>query len=205
VTVIRAVLGHLTPVLAYGLLQTMAPGQARAQDRLPSAAALTPMLDSLEEVALTADNLDRRVTAVLAISGPGRWWKLTGAEEPPSEILYPGIVERLVRVYRGNPQHYGIHYAIVGLMSQQAERGAAAAFLEEVAATERTDDSQTFLQNHALSGLLYLGPPGRAALRRLYANGTVRDPIARATLEEFASRGFRPRGHLREREKRKRP
>ena len=192
-TVIRAAVGHLMPVLACGLLQAMVPGQAGAQDRLPPAAALTRMLDSLEEVALTADNLDGRVTAVLALSGPGRWWRLTGAEEPPSEIRYPGIVERLVRVYRGNPKNYGVRYAIVGLMSQQAERGAAAAFLEEVAATERTDDSQTFLQSDALSGLLYLGPPGRAALQRLYAEGTVRDPMAKATLEEFAARGFRPR------------
>ena len=192
-SVMPAAVKRAMPALACAIMQTMIVGQARAQDRLPPAAALNPMLDSLEEVALTSDNLDRRLTAVLALSGPGRWWRLTGAEEPPSEIRYPGIVERLVRVYRENPQNFGIRYAIVGLMSQQAERRVAAVFLEEVAATERTDDSQTVLQNEALSGLLYLGPPGRAALQRLYAKGTVRDPIAKATLEEFAARGFRPK------------
>jgi hypothetical protein len=122
-----------------------------------------------------------------------------GAEVPPSEIRYPGIVERLAKIYRESAD-YGLRYSIISLMIPQAERAAAIAFLEEVAAEEPqrpvsvpgvavVDDSWP-LQNEAIGALLYLGPPGRAALQRLHAQGTVREPMARATLDNLARQGF---------------
>jgi hypothetical protein len=192
------------PALACAIMQTTITGQARAQDSLPPVAVVNASLDSLEQVALMSDSPDRRSAVVLAISGPGRWWMLTpGAEEPPSEIRYPGVVARLVRIYRASDE-YSLRYSIISLLALQAERAAAAAFLEQVAVEEPParpvpppgvaivlDDYSWPLQNEAVGALLYVGPPGRAALQRLYAKGTVRDPIAKATLEKFASEGFR--------------
>lgn len=190
------------PVLACAITQTMLPGQARAQDSLPPAVVVNAMLDSTEQVALTCESHDRTFHAVLALSGPGRWWMLTpGAKEPPVGIRYPGVVERMIRIYRKCPDVRG---PIIALMTWQAERAAAAAFLEEVAAEEPPprpipppgvayvwDDNVTTIQNDAVGILLLLGPPGRAALRRLYDKGAVHEPIAKATLEKFASEGFR--------------
>lgn len=196
-SVMRVVVERIMPALACAIMQAMATGQARAQDSLPPAAVVNASLDSLEQVALTSDSPDRRSAAVLAISGPGRWWMLTpGAEEPPSEIRYPGVVARLVRIYRASDE-YSLRHSIVRLMPLQAERAAAAAFLEGVATEEPEppsvpppgvapvrDDSQIFLQNDAVVGLLRLGPPGRGGAPATLRGGNSSGPDGQSDLGE---------------------
>jgi hypothetical protein len=53
-----------------------------------------------------------------------------------------------------------------------------------------SDDVGGSLQSTALAVLRQLGPDGEAALRRLHAQGTVRDSSARAFLERLARQGF---------------
>lgn len=168
----------------------------------PSQAWVNARVDSLVQVALTS--ADRRSQAVLGIAKFGEWWMLTQRDvtAPPPEVRYPGIVARLARIYR-QTDDYSVRGLIMGFMIHQAERTEAVAFLAEVAKQPADppppappgvglvwDDTRFPLQYHAIGTLTYLGPEGRAALERLHAEGTVREPTARVYLDTLANHGF---------------
>ena len=192
------------------VLQTAVPDEAFAQAdsvRAPSLASVNARLDSLEQVALTSDNGDRRWQAALAISGFGRRWMLTQRDvtAPPPQVLYPGIVDRLARIYR-QVDVYSVRDLIIGMMIHQAERAEGATFLAEMAQEPPEPappaipdvgiiwDDRWPLQFNAINTLTYMGAEGRAVLQRLYAEGTLQHPAARRRLEELARQGFRKSG-----------
>ncbi|MGD8869236.1 MAG: hypothetical protein PVI01_16565 [Gemmatimonadales bacterium] len=183
-----------------GLLQLLVSAGASAQqDSLfvfPQE-FVNAVLDSLERVALTSNDHDQRVTAVLGVSAPGRFWLYTqpGAEEPPAEIRYPGIVDRLARIYRQSDD-YWLQLAIIDLMALQAERARAVDFLEQVARESHPEDAGTEwpLPLEAVIRLAEMGAEGRAAVERLHAQNAVRNPSARAHVEGLIRRGFKKPG-----------
>ena len=193
-----------TLVLSF-VLQIAVDDEAFAQaNQFPPPAAVNAMLDSLERVALTSSNPDERARAVLAISGPGRLWiSAPGANHTPPGVRYPGIVDRLARIYLQSGKS-SIRDVIVYWMLPQAERAEAAAFLAEVASQEAErspptppgvlpvgHDTAFPLPYRAIDALTHMGPEGRAALERLQAQGTVREPSARVYLDQLAGQGFR--------------
>lgn len=178
---------------------------ARAHD-LPSPAWAEARADSLEQEVLTSADSERRWHATLSLAGPGRWWMRTQLDvtTPPREIYYPGVVQRLARVYRRSDDP-AVRALIITMMIQQAERSQAAAFLEqltrEVPPPEPvpgdsvlviTDNRPAWLG--MMGALMRMGPEGIAALQRLHAQGRVADPAARRYLEHLARQGFRWQG-----------
>ena len=196
----RAVSAGTLMVLSVVLGITV-PGRAFAQaDRYLPLAAMNAKLDSLEHLALTSDNPDQRRSAVSAISGAG--WLRSALDAPPPPPPYSGIVARLARIYRQSDD-YWVRWSINSLMVPQAERAEAVAFLEQVAQEPLVQpapgdtvsvDAPTPLTSGALGALTLMEAEGRAALQRLYAQGTVRQPMARAYLEQLARQGFRKPG-----------
>jgi len=175
---------------------------AQADSVSGSVQRVNARLDSLERVALANRSFEQRLSATVGIASPGGLWFVAhpGSETPPPEIRYSGIVERLVRIYRRS--EYSVRNAIISLMIHQAERAKAVAFLAEVAqepapppvAGVAIVDDTWPLPYNAIMRLTHMGPEGRATLQRLQAQGTVREPMARAELEELARRGFRKAG-----------
>ncbi len=55
-------------------------------------------------------------------------------------------------------------------------------------------DNPSTLQADAISALTYMGQPGETTLRRLHAEGAVREPFAKALLDRIAREGFRRPG-----------
>jgi hypothetical protein len=200
-----------TLIVLLNVWQITAPAEASAQAdsvRAPSQAWVNTRLDSLEQVAVTSGAGDRRWQAALGISGFGRRWMLTQRDvtAPPAEVRYPGIVARLARIY-GQSDDYTLRDLIIGEMIQQGERAEAVAFLAEVAQAPpdpapavqpgvgRVWDDRFPLQFDAIGTLTYMGLEGRAVLERLHAQGTVREQMARAYLDQLARHGFRRQGN----------
>jgi hypothetical protein len=198
---INRALRAATFLVTAGLVQTLVSAEASAQqDSLfvfPQE-RVNAVLDSLERVALTSNDPDQRVSAVVGVSQPGRFWLYTqpGPEEPPAEIRYPGIVDRLARIYRQSDD-YRVKSAIIDMMALQAERAQAVGFLEQVARESQPEDAgrdwpiplQAVIK---LAG--YMGAEGRAAVERLHAQNAVRNPSARAHVEGLIRRGFKKPG-----------
>jgi len=201
-------------LLLGGMSQVSIPTEVVAQARsswpadLPAPDVVSRRVDSLERAALMSDNHDRQFDAALALLRPGTWWHRSSRDTvPPAEIRYPGIVARVARVYRESRDN-GVRRLILRWMPYQAERTEAVAFLEEAAQEAPRESppspppsegvivgSDGFLleagPTMVVSVLADMGPEGQTALRRLHANGTVRDSWARAALEKLASQGFR--------------
>ncbi len=104
----------------------------------------------------------------------------------------------MARIYRQTSQCH-LRESIIELMVDQSEREEAAVFLVGVAEEpgpppapgEAIVYDDATMQESAIAALTAMGQPGDAALRRLYALGTVREPNARATLDRIAARrGF---------------
>lgn len=193
--VIRKSLRAVEFAILLSLMQMgSSPASGQEASPLPSRAAMNALLDSLEQVALTAGNPDERRTAVIAVASPGRIWfaaqSRTGAPLP--EVRYPGIVDRLARIYRQS-EDYGVRSAIVDLMPLQTERPEAIDFLEEVAQESGPEHAgkEWPIPFKAVNALLHMPPEGQAALERLHAADLVRDPWARARLDRLARRGYR--------------
>ena len=184
-----------------------APANASAQrvtGMEPTPAKVNALLDSVQQTAASPDGAWR---AALIISGVGERWltKPGAALSSPAQVRYPGIVQRLTRIYRGTREST-VRALIIGLMLRQAERAEATAFLSEVAqeppdAAPPTpgmaivaDDMSFPRQFNAISTLTYMGTEGQAALTRLHAQGTVREASARRYLDQLAQNGFRRPG-----------
>lgn len=164
---------------------------------------LNARLDSLEAVALTSPDPNQRFLAVIGIASPGRFWFVAHpqAEVPPVSVRYPGIVDRLVRVY--DRSEYRERLEIISLMIHQVERSKAVEFLSAVAEEPEPEplqppqgvivvesDTEFPLQVEAVGALTLMGPAGRATLERLHAQGTVREPMAEARLDTLANHSF---------------
>lgn len=170
------------------------PASAQARTGWLSTDAMNQKLDSLEAMALTCDKSDRRFSLVSAIAAAGAVQSGPEAAPPPP---YPGIVARLATLYEACDD-YGTRHAIVSIMQTQAERSEAVAFLAEAAQENQSParagvmahDTEFPLPYEAVGILARLGSEGRAALQRLHAEGTVRDPAARRRLEGMAREGF---------------
>jgi hypothetical protein len=173
-----------------------APAQAKG---LVPLSAMNAKLDTLEHTALSSANPDERRSAVIAIAAAG-WLR---SQPPPPPPPYPGIVARLASIYRQSDD-YWVRYAIIGSMTQEAERAEAAQFLAEASArqpepgppppegVERVGNEAEFpLPYNAIRALMRMGPEGQAVLERLHALGTVREPMARAQLDTLARHGFK--------------
>ena len=151
-------------------------------------------LDTMEHIAVTAAGFERRISAVSAIAAAGAMGPPPGEAPPPP---YPGIVERLRRVYRQNADNSPIRHAILGVMRTQFERVEALGFLGEVAQESPPPEATGVMRNEtfplpweAIEALSRMGPEGSAALQRLHADGTVHEPAARRHLEQMAREGF---------------
>lgn len=172
-----------------------AMGQAKGFLTLP---AMNAKLDTLELLVVSSDSCNRRRSTLIAIGGAG--WMRNEADAPPPPP-YPGIVARLARIYRQTTD-CSLRATVITLMIQQAEREEAVAFLALVAQEPAPalpqptppgvvlGDDNPPVQTLAIGALSSMDQPGEAALRRLQAEGTVREPMAREELERLARRGF---------------
>jgi hypothetical protein len=192
--------GWVTTALA-AVAQLGTAGEARGQERFLPPSVVNAQLDSLERVALASPSPDERRAAITRISAPG-WIRSEQGEGPPA-VRYPGIVARLVRIYRQSDD-YWTRYSIIRLLIPQVERADAVAFLEQVAQEPGAEpvappdvaliEDKWSLQALAIGALIRVGPEGEATLRRLHGAGAVRERTARAELERLAGRGFRKDG-----------
>ncbi len=192
-----------TLVVLCALGSAMAPVRAvgQAAYSLPPA-AMNAKLDSLERLVLLSGSCSPRNSALAAIAISG--WARNDTIAPPPP--YPGIVARLERIYR-QARECDLRGSVIPLMIRQAERDEAVAFLAGVAQEPAPPpaspppgvamvlDNPWTLQTDAISALTYLGQPGEAALRRLHAEGMVREPFAKAMLDRIAREGFRRPGN----------
>ena len=157
-------------------------------------------LDSLEQVALTGTTFAVRLDAVSTINSIALGQGNCVGGPAPSVIKYPGLVSRLASIYRRS-QDANLREAIVGKMLWQAECAEAVAFLAEAAEEAPSapitsagviyDGFRNTPQSDAVSILVAFGPRGESVLRRMHSQGTVRDSIARTSLERLSRHGFR--------------
>lgn len=186
-------------VLLFCLGCTIVPARASGQAKgfLPIG-AMNAKLDTLEQRSLSSDSCNRRTSAVTGIAFAGRAMK--GADAPSPPPPYPGIVARLARIYRQTSE-CDLRGSIIDLMIIQAEREEAVVFLARVAEEPFQPTPPGVVlgtwptQVLAIGALTHMGQPGEAMLRRLHAEGTVREPTARASLEDLARRGFPTEGN----------
>ncbi|MGH7562185.1 MAG: hypothetical protein ACRENB_14330 [Gemmatimonadales bacterium] len=189
-------------VLALGAMAAIVTGgKAAAQARqrpLPQVAY--QRLDSLERAALTGLTFADRLHAVSTITSIAVGQGECMGSATPTTIRYPGLVSRLATIYRRS-QGVDLREAILDKMLWHSECAEAVAFLAgvaEEAPVERApasaavyDEVRPSLQLRAISVLVSLGTHGEPALRRLHAQGSVRDSSARASLETLSRHGFR--------------
>lgn len=191
----RLVLG-LAFIAAVVPLHEAAP-QAR-QRPLPQVAY--QRLDSLERAALTSPTFAERLHAVGTIASIAIGQGDCVRGPAPSAVRYPGLVSRLAAIYRQS-QDAALRHVILDRMLWQVECPEVVSFLVEAAEeapSERAapagvvhDEVRASTQSHAVDVLVALGPRGEPTLRRLHAQGTVRDSTARASLESLSRQGFR--------------
>ena len=146
-------------------------------NEFPSA-TIEAVLDGLEGPALTSESRRLRMTAAVYLTTPG---SLT------TRPTMPGIVARAARVYRSTTE-YIIRYTIVSAMREQAERAQAIAFLKDVALEDAPQDrrSEWPIPFAAVTVLADMSAEGRAALEQLNASGEVRNPQARAFVQNIS-------------------
>lgn len=122
----------------------------------------------------------------------------SGERPGAPEIVYTGVVRRLARVY-GQVNDYWVREVIIRVMTEQAERQEAIAFLEAVAleldSTRRDVGHNLTRPAYALTALTEMGSEGRAGLQRLHAGGGVRERMAHFVLDLMARDGFRTKPH----------
>lgn len=141
------------------------------------------ILDGLERLALTSDNLSVRTSAAIWLGTPGE-------TDPPM----PGIVVRLERVYRSS-EDFAVRRALLTPAMWQRDTAAAVSFLELVARDDRPEDrvSDEPPPLIAVQHLADLGPRGRVVLERLNQEGSVKNRRARVQLDWLAKRDYRMR------------
>lgn len=108
------------------------------------------------------------------------------------EDQWPAALDEIERVY-DNSKDASVRWLIVTGVHRQGDRSAAVRFLTKVAKEDRAEEGGgenpgSYL---AVRGLLLSGAEGQSALRRLHADGSVTDGVARAYLDEVATQGFR--------------
>jgi hypothetical protein len=146
-------------------------------DEFPPA-TIEAVLGGLERMAITSESKRLRIAAAVYLASPGN------LDMRPA---MPGIVARAARVYRGTTE-YIIRYTIVSAMREQAERAQAIAFLKNVALEDSPQDrgSEWPVPFAAVTVLADMGAEGRAALEQLNASGEVRNPRARAFVQNIS-------------------
>ena len=157
-------------------------------------------LDSLEQVALTGTTFAVRLDAVSTITSIAFGQGDCVGGPAPSVIKYPGLVSRLASIYRRS-QDANLREAIIGKMLWQAECAEAVEFLAEAAEEAPPvptapvgfvyDGIRASPQALAVAILVSFGSHGEPTLRRMHSQGTVRDSIARTSLERLSRHGFR--------------
>jgi len=185
-------------LVATALMPPLEMAAQAAQPFLPPVAY--QRLDSLEQAALSGPTFAARLNAVSTISriAIGQGDCIRGPV--PTSIEYPGLVNSLASIY-WRSRDASLRRAILRRMLWQVECAEAVKFLSE-AATEAPPPSTASSggwvrdgilatsQSDAVSLLVTFGPLGEPALRRLHAEGAVRDSLARAFLERLSRNDF---------------
>jgi len=155
---------------------------------LGSVPAVNARLDSLEQVALHAPNLEARGLALIHTTQLGKVWARHG--EPAPIVVYPGIVARLRRIYpSAAPLHKEL---IVQSLVPQGERSEAIAFLRELTRSFDVGSEHIGIAEQAVGMLSMMGPAGEDELRRLHLSGEA-DPVIQKMLDRLARTGYRHR------------
>lgn len=139
-------------------------------------------VNGLERLALTSNDDRVRTAAVMALVNMGN-----GAADPP----IAGTVDRLSSIFwQSNDK--GLRASILRVMCCQAERAQAVEFLKAAAREDRPEDRGSHWPpaHWALSTLALMGPDGQAALASLYAEDSVKNPVARAYMEYLSKHSF---------------
>lgn len=142
---------------------------------------LDQLLSGLTALALNADSPHLRAASVSALSLPG---------ERQRSRPVTGVVTRLVQVYRqsSDPDVRGV---VVAVMSDQAERPEALAFLGAIATQPSRAADFPNSASAAIHSLTMMEADGAAVLKRLHETGAVKDQRAREDLDLIAQRGYR--------------
>jgi len=176
-------------LLGLGASVTDAVAQTEVERVFGTPAAVAARQDSLERVAITSTDPNQRSSAIIRISAPGRaWYHVQGKDTTDPTVTYPGIVAGLKRVYDAvGPRDREV---VVSLLSLQAERGEAVAFLTEVATRNTEMGEVAPLALVAVSALSRMGSEGAAALRQIHSTGDHATWLTRH-LEDLARTGYR--------------
>ena len=144
------------------------------------------LLDGLESLALT--NTDDRVGHYVRVN-----MFIFGSRQNYDPT--PGIVARLVRLYRLTDNRQ-MRVGIVGGMSRMAEQREAAAFLKDIA--QQTSENWDFdtAPWSAVFKLSVMGKEGSSTLRELHADELVKEPRASSQLGWLSERGYTRRPDL---------
>lgn len=172
----------------WGLAQPAAAGaQAGEEWEWPSDAVMQTHLDSLFSVATSAAEVDARRRAIVGIFDIGSISAVLPGEP------YKGVVRRLRDLYEREPTE-GLRSYIVRRMSDLGEADEQIAFFRAVATEERGDEGLVAFPTPAIAiaKLAGMGEAGRAVLRELAAQGSVRSSRARALLSKLEGQTWRP-------------
>lgn len=179
--------------LAIGMMWTAtSPPPAAAQEGAPrfSNSEMQVILDSLMHVALSSPDSDERMEAVLEIRSAGSLSRMS------EDIEYTGVVRRLRTIYNQEPTPL-LRDLIVRSLHYLDHVDEKRAFLRMVATeTERVGSGTELysLPQLAVDMLSHMGPEGRAVLKELDATDAVKNPRARAELQELKSNRWKPGG-----------
>lgn len=179
--------------LGVGVMWTAtSPPPAATQEGAPrfSNREMQVILDSLMQVALTSPDGDERTEVILKIKSAG---SLSRRSE---DIEYTGVVRRLRTIYNQEPTPL-LRDLIVRVLHYLDDDAEKRAFLRMVAMeTERVSSGTELysLPQLAVGMLSRMGPEGRAVLQELDSTDAVKNPRARAKLQELKENEWKPGG-----------
>lgn len=148
----------------------------------PPLSVLVELGDGLAELSAQHPSLIVRGEAVIELAD---WAEVAAAASPGRAILV------LRDAFSAIPDAGNKAY-LVGRLPRLGVVPGLVPLIRDVALTE--DLSEGHMAAVALESLARLGGPGRAALRKLHEENSVRPEAARIVLSELAKRGFRPIG-----------
>lgn len=142
------------------------------------------ILDGFSHLAISSDDQGVRIAAAI-------WMTIPGDRDRPPEERVDGVVDLVIRTYSQSDDP-AVRRTLANRVWRQADTEAAIAFLTSVATANPPEerDAEWPTPYMAVRGLLHMGPQGHAVLRRLHAEGAVRNGFARGHLQLLVDNGF---------------
>lgn len=151
-------------------------------------AVISTVVEGLEDLALTSDNIALRTGAVA-------WLGALGVADEEAGRPMPGSVERLAGLYERTTWS-DTRDQVIKLMIHQDDRASALRFLADVARSDPGRNTGGIPPaGTAIWILTNMDSEGVAVLRQLHVEGSVTNPQAKASLERMAEADFQVKEH----------